>query len=532
MIYCPACGVSNRAGSYYCNQCGARLNAEAASESGSVPPPRQPGLQPPDQDVVGRLRALMGPKTPEAEPADPVPHQPQAGLPDWLVPSGEDSDLAEPPSVSPGSIQRGASQPPASIHESPLPEWLQADDHDLNPAEELDWAADIDFSNLPDWLQLDDPTPKPKPAPLAAQPLPLWLTPTDHTLLTGPRPDEPEGTGLLSGVRGPIPVEPISALPHPALRPPGETIASLAASDADAALFAQIAAGPLVAPPVSAEVKRRVQLPLLNLVLLLAVIVPLILRLEFFHPPASDAVPVYVSVIEGLAPGSLALLAFDYESGLADDLEPAVVATMRHLRSRDVRIVAVSTVPQGAGLAQRLWAAVSVEGSGYGEHFVNVGYLPGSEMGLRALLDRGLAEQRDLVAGIRLQDLPIGEGIAGLESVNLIVVASGESRDVQHWIEQVGSQQPSPTFLVVTTAHTEPVLEPYLAAGQLRGILSGVGGSAAYEQALGAPPVALRRLDAMTVGAALFILVVLLGNLVALRTWLRKRFGAWRVWTF
>ncbi|MCZ7569153.1 MAG: hypothetical protein M5U01_11290 [Ardenticatenaceae bacterium] len=469
----------------------------------------------------------MDPGSAEAQPTEAPPTPSPSEIPAWLVNFGEEHSPADdvPLPAAPLTSSQGESLPPTpSPQDSPLPEWLRGEEYDLNPAEELDWAADIDFSNLPDWSGDDEP-PADKPAPTVALPLPSWLTTGGDGFTAGPKPDEPEGTGLLSGVRGPIPVEPVSALPHPSPRLPDVTPSPITASADAAALFAQIAAGPFPLAPVAPETKRRPSLPLLDLALLLAVIVPLALRLELFAPPASSAVPAYLSMIENLPPESLVLVAFDYESGLADDLEPGVSATLRHLNSRNARIVALSTVPQGAALAQRLWRQLSPAGAGYGEHFVNLGYVPGGEVGLRALFDQGLAERRDFIEGVPLRDLAIGQGASDLASVNLIIIASGESRDVQRWVEQIGSQRPDLPFLVATTALAAPVLVPYQASGQLHSMLGGISAVAAYEQALGASPVAFRRLDALTVAVAFFTLAVVLGNLAALVGWLRKRLG-------
>lgn len=534
MTYCPSCGVANRAGSRYCNDCGARLDAgNAPAESGSALPARRPALRAPEEDVLGRLRALMAPGISKAAAAEQKERPPDQ-IPAWLAELAEDADNdGDPPAVT-ATFQPPQPEQPrfrSPAQKSPLPEWLQGAETDLDPVEELDWAADLDFSDLPDWMRAEEPSLD-TAANAAVDAFRDWLAANEGAPPVEPKLDEPEGAGLLSGVRGPIPVEPITALPHSLPRLPDEIERPAAVADATAAAltsatlstsFAQVAAGPLAEPAPLVDTRHRPQLPVLSLALLLAVIVPLVLRLGLFNPPASRTVVDYLLTIEALAPESAVLVAFDYEGGVVADLEPAAAATLRHLNARGSHIVAVSTAPQGAALAQRLWPRVSVEGAGYGERFVNLGYLPGSELGLRSLLTQGFADQQEIVNHVPLRDLPIGRTVPGWESVALIVVVSSESSDVQRWVEQIGSQRPDLPLLAVTTAAAEPVLQPYVATGQLRGLLGGITAAAAYEQALGAPPTALRRLDALTIAAALFALVIVLGNLVTAGQRLRNR---------
>ncbi|GEM_PF-4202000 len=96
---------------------------------------------------------------------------------------------------------RAGHQAPADGNEeekSGLPDWLKGLESDTSAQadEDLNWAADIDFSNLPGWLIPEASTERPGGV---AEPL-------DE--------DEEEGTGLLAGVRGPIPIEPIITLTH------------------------------------------------------------------------------------------------------------------------------------------------------------------------------------------------------------------------------------------------------------------------------------------------------------------------------
>lgn len=93
-----------------------------------------------------------------------------------------------------------------------LPDWLQDADIEVEADEEdISWASDIDFSNLPGWLA-PDATDEVDELGMSD-----WETPTAPI----EEDVEPEGTGLLAGVRGPIPIEPIITISHKAPPFPG-----------------------------------------------------------------------------------------------------------------------------------------------------------------------------------------------------------------------------------------------------------------------------------------------------------------------
>lgn len=95
----------------------------------------------------------------------------------------------------------------SSEEETGLPDWLKGIEIEPSPEseveEDLAWTADIDFSDLPGWLVPETTTTVPEE--------PFF----DER--------EEEGRGLLAGVRGPIPVEPITLLSHDVPPFPGNT---------------------------------------------------------------------------------------------------------------------------------------------------------------------------------------------------------------------------------------------------------------------------------------------------------------------
>ena len=104
----------------------------------------------------------------------------------------------------------------------------------------------------------------------------------------------------------------------------------------------------------------------------------------------------------------------------------------------------------------------------------------------------------------------------------LAIVVAAQAEDVQQWLEQVQPLAPAPV-VAFTGAGADPILRPYLASGQLQGLVSGFDGAASYQQ-LRARPLNytlnyagdgrwLQQLVAQNWGHVALLLILLLGNL-------------------
>ena len=103
-----------------------------------------------------------------------------------------------------------------------------------------------------------------------------------------------------------------------------------------------------------------------------------------------------------------------------------------------------------------------------------------------------------------------------------------DAEDVQQWLEMVQTETQLPV-IAFTGAGADPIVRPYLASGQLAGLVSGFDGAAAYQQLrdrrFGRLPSTryTAQLIAQNWGHIALILLLLLGNLRAL--WLGGKRG-------
>lgn len=225
-------------------------------------------------------------------------------------------------------------------------------------------------------------------------------------------------------------------------------------------------------------------------------------------PRAAPAQAAY-GAISALPVGATALVYWAYDPATAGELDLAALPVVSHLLERDARSLVVTTLPTGLPTARRLYAQAAA-----GLQAAGAGRLPAPWANDGAFLTGG-ATALPLVA----QDLDRALGLgADAPSPLLAIVFAAQPEDVQHWLELV---QPVNALdvVAVTGAAGDPGLRPYLAGGQLVGLVSGFDGARAYQSLRDTPLDAADQARSdlqsglQSWGGAVLLLVILLGNL-------------------
>lgn len=441
-ILCPHCGTANRAGSNFCNRCGASLRGE------SVPPPADRSS-----------RASLPAKDPDAE--QPLK---AAGEP---AESGADSRTGAQPSPEEPAADASSAQP-----------WLQPDfagEDDVPP--ELDEDVDAGIADTTD-------------IPVAAG-------------------------RLVSGIQGLIEPIRVATVPGEGNGEPPIPEAAVEVLDADRlrrmrALMTEeplLAAGSFGATSQASSLpsRRHVSLwiPWVFLVIGMAVAIPVFLQVTRTTGTALawPGVRAAYAAIESLPPQATVQVFWAYDPATAGELDLLSAPIVRHLLDKGARLRIVSLLPNGPATARRLLAAVHDEPSqirkGTGDAPVDLPrFLPGGVMVLPAL---------------------------GQEHADLAVVFAAQAEDAQAWLEQVAPRNHVP-IVAATGAGADPLLRPYLASGQLTGLVSGYDGAATYTSMLDELPTRAReqQLQIQLVGQNLatvaFLLLIVAGNVAILVT--------------
>jgi hypothetical protein len=344
--------------------------------------------------------------------------------------------------------------------------------------------------------------------------------------------------GLLAGIQGALPAEPLVAQPLAEVPAPDAGQPQRPELlDSQAMLFADIVAPPAELPLGDiSQPRARLLAPvtrgIIYALLLAAVVLPLLLGdslpsllqgslllgASFLEKHSIEATPAVASLyqqIESLESGAPVLVAFDYDPATAGEMDALAQAILRHLMDRQARVVAVSLMPAGPATAQNL-LETEVTGQagyseGYGQHYANLGYLPGGATAVRLLgqsLEMALPSD---FFGNPVRDMGIMQGMNSVGDFHLVVELAATQDTLRWWIEQVGTPYDVPLGAAVSAA-VEPLARPYYqtTSRQLVGLVGGVPGAAMYAGLLNdAPPMtrAAARLAAQRAGHLVFILV-------------------------
>ncbi|MFN8595475.1 MAG: zinc-ribbon domain-containing protein [Anaerolineae bacterium] len=201
MIYCPKCGIANREGSRFCNDCGTKLPSSTSvhcPQCGTPNPPNNVFCE----QCNARLVPTLADETPEAEPPAPVkkglslPTKPASAestpATDWLGQLRSSMEEASESDVPPEE------EPAASI-----PDWLarlNGPAADSTPTEPAAPAASGD--EVPDWLtSLGIINPTEPSAPAASPEATEWLNQTPPEAPLEEHPPEPEPAEWISSLR-------------------------------------------------------------------------------------------------------------------------------------------------------------------------------------------------------------------------------------------------------------------------------------------------------------------------------------------
>jgi hypothetical protein len=297
-----------------------------------------------------------------------------------------------------------------------------------------------------------------------------------------------------------------------------------------ARLFAEVVGRPPDAMPKEIVSPKADVLPatarwIIYAILIIVVALPIIigkpLLLRTIEPTAAT-VDLH-GAIESLASGDPVLVAFDYDPASSGEMDMIAKALIGHVMDKDAKVVVVSLLPAGPATAQAVLDELAIDrpayAEGYGEHYANLGYLPGQAAGVRLLgLSVETALPRDFY-GTPLSDLPMMQGLDSARDFGLIVELSAAQETLRWWIEQVGTPYGVPLGAGASAA-VLPIARPYYEteSRQLVGLVGGVFDAVTYEALAGSQTgptsSSAARLDSQLAGQVLLILVILAGNLV------------------
>jgi hypothetical protein len=234
---------------------------------------------------------------------------------------------------------------------------------------------------------------------------------------------------------------------------------------------------------------------LIYLLILAVLLVILLVRPPFGDIPFAPSTDVtqFYNAVESVPNNAPVLVVYDWDATRSAEMSVLSQAVMRHLMSRHISFVTISTAPQGPGFAQQvvrnaLADPVANYGYTYGTDYLILGYIPGNEAALRSAVDDFTAVlPLDYQQIQRLDSYPILQGgnIRGAKDFALVIDLASDEAELRNWIEQVGARTNVPIVAAVPQS-LDPIARSYnrVRGTGLQAVVSGTNGALQYNRQL------------------------------------------------
>jgi len=213
------------------------------------------------------------------------------------------------------------------------------------------------------------------------------------------------------------------------------------------------------------------------------------------------------------------LLAMDYDPGTLAELEPMAKAVLRHIFSRKGKVIVVSFLPTGAGLAKETLDNIAAEFENEGiVEGVNYAYLGfNTPVGVvvqsigRDIRDNYPTDTRK----VPLDEMPLFKGVQNYDDLHIVIDLAGSNLPavwITNAVERFGAR-----FAMGVTNVMAADLTPYIPQ-QAKGMISGLRGAAEYETLLHDQyglkvGDAVRGMDSQSITHVYILLLIILGNI-------------------
>ncbi len=262
------------------------------------------------------------------------------------------------------------------------------------------------------------------------------------------------------------------------------------------------------------------------LMMLLAVGVPILLRLQFPESPTSLSRAAF-DEIEKLKPGDKVLISFDFDPGSEAELGPMATEFVRHCCEKKVKIYFMALWPVGSALVEeniRKVIEADYPDMVYGEDYVNLGYKSGYEAVVKVIVTDLRSLYTTDARGAAIDQIAMCRAVPNIQSMNLIISISAGYPGIKEWVQYAVTPYHDKLSMVGgCTGVQAPQLFPYI-PDQLPGLLAAIKGAAEYEKLVndryGGPSPdpkfreAIRRMGPQLVAHLLMIGLIIAGNVV------------------
>jgi hypothetical protein len=248
-------------------------------------------------------------------------------------------------------------------------------------------------------------------------------------------------------------------------------------------------------------------------IMFVAVSIPVLVRLDM-PIPSSKEVDDYFATIENLPDGSPVFFPADFDPGSVAELEPMMRTSLRHLFRKNCKVVCFTLWDTGPGVVDGIIRDEAQRANKeYGVDYVFLGFKAGREVIMVQIANSISGVFPQDYTGKPTRELPLMQQVDKLTDTKLIVNISAGYPGTKEWVQQVRTRYAVP-MLSGCTGVSAPEYYPYYQAGQLSGLLGGLGGAAKYENKANEKGEATAGMPAQSMGHLAVIALILMGNIL------------------
>lgn len=258
------------------------------------------------------------------------------------------------------------------------------------------------------------------------------------------------------------------------------------------------------------EKLNQIDVRILYVIMVILVVFPLLKPIGLPLPISTQTKNSYQAIEENIKEGDLVFLGVDFSPLQEAELWPQLVAVGGHLANKGARIVMLHVVPGGFRYEGRFADVLKSEyGLEYGVDFLCLPFSAGREAAFEAIVHDIKGLYKVDLYGESLTGYPIWNEISSAKDFKMFV----EIADAPDWWLRPMSQVPGLLLWNGTVASGASTMAPFYQSGQMCGFIVGMAGGAEYEALTGKTGLATGAMDSQSLGHALIILFVVVGNL-------------------
>jgi hypothetical protein len=226
--------------------------------------------------------------------------------------------------------------------------------------------------------------------------------------------------------------------------------------------------------------------------LFLAVIVaiPLFKPMQI-KPLPMEPVQALFNTVDSIPPEKALVISVDYDPSTEAELQPMLIAFMRHAFAHHIKLGVLALPIQGVALGQEALSQVVAEFNArartpqeslrYGQDYVLWGFQPNTLMVLVGMGEDISKVFRTDAFGHQTESLPIMEGLRNYANIGAVISVSGSTTPLW-WVTYAQTQFGVKVGAAVTAVSAPDDYPFFSKTRQLSGILAGMKGGAEYEE--------------------------------------------------